>query len=178
MSTLSIPQVEDQEAFNIERWLEVCADPELAKLEHRIETDRFGKVTMSPPPGFNHGNLQSQIAFHLRSCKPEGTAVTECPISTREGIKAADIAWISKERTERSLKKNILTIAPEICVEVLSPSNSKNEIELKKDLYFEAGADEVWICDLQGKMYFFLNEANQPSRESALFTDFPNSLES
>ena len=45
----------------------------------------------------------------------------------------------------------VLERAPEICVEVLSPSNSKPEMEEKRALYFEAGAQEVWICGLDGK---------------------------
>mgnify|MGYP001313879954 CR=1 FL=1 len=37
--------------------------------------------------------------------------------------------------------------APEICLEILSPSNSIVEMEMKRALYFEAGAREVWECD-------------------------------
>ena len=48
----------------------------------------------------------------------------------------------------------MLERAPEICVEVLSPSNSEPEMNEKRALYFEAGAHEVWICDLDGKMEF------------------------
>jgi Uma2 family endonuclease len=35
------------------------------------------------------------------------------------------------------------TLAPEICVEVLSPNNRWENIEEKIDLYLEAGAEEV-----------------------------------
>ena len=35
--------------------------------------------------------------------------------------------------------------APEICVEVTSPSNSKEEIEHKTELYLAKGALEVWV---------------------------------
>lgn len=36
---------------------------------------------------------------------------------------------------------------PEVLVEVLSPSNSKAEIAYKKLIYFETGAEQVWIVD-------------------------------
>ena len=49
----------------------------------------------------------------------------------------------------------ILPEAPPICVEVLSPTNTKGEIEGKRELYFERGAREVWVCDLDGKMAFY-----------------------
>jgi len=37
-------------------------------------------------------------------------------------------------------------IAPEICVEVISPRNSPEEMAEKRALYFAAGADEVWFA--------------------------------
>jgi Uma2 family endonuclease len=37
------------------------------------------------------------------------------------------------------------TIAPEICVEVMSDTNTEAEMEKRQALYFEAGAEEVWI---------------------------------
>jgi hypothetical protein len=45
--------------------------------------------------------------------------------------------------------------APEICVEIVSPSNSRSEITEKRALYFDAGAAEVWVCALYGSISFF-----------------------
>ena len=35
--------------------------------------------------------------------------------------------------------------APELCIEIVSPSNSKEEMTNKVQLYLQAGAEEVWI---------------------------------
>jgi Uma2 family endonuclease len=35
--------------------------------------------------------------------------------------------------------------APELCIEIVSPSNSKEEMTNKVQLYLQAGAAEVWI---------------------------------
>lgn len=43
----------------------------------------------------------------------------------------------------------------EICVEVRSPRNTDAELKLKKQLYFEAGAEEVWYCEENGQISFF-----------------------
>jgi Uma2 family endonuclease len=51
--------------------------------------------------------------------------------------------------------------APEICVEVLSPSQADAEMQRKKQLYFEAGAEEVWFCREDGRLEFY--EASQPN---------------
>src|SRR5947209_3102308 len=79
---------------------ELAADRELAKVEGRIETDRHGHIIMSPPPAPNHGSFQSEIAYLLRTLMPAGRVLTECPISTADGVKAADVAWASPERME------------------------------------------------------------------------------
>jgi len=173
-TTLDLPVVKNQHAFNLERWEEVCADPVLASYEFRVETDRYGHAIMMPPPGFDHGDHQSAISFHLRRLMKRGKVVTECPVSTTDGIKGVDVVWISSRRITKARRKNVLVLAPEVCVEVLSPSNTRGEIEDKKRLYFEAGADEVWLCGLDGRMVFFTKAAPNEARErSALCPEFP-----
>jgi Uma2 family endonuclease len=154
--TLDIASITDQHAFNLKRWEELGRDPVLARLDRRIETNRYGHILMTLPPSYEHGEHQSDLAYHLRILLPRGRVVTECPISTSDGIKFADTVWLSKARRATAVKKNVLIQAPEICVEVLSPTNTRQEIEHKKSLYLEAGAEEVWICDLRGRMIFFL----------------------
>ena len=50
------------------------------------------------------------------------------------------------------------SIAPEISIEVLSFSNTKQEINEKKVIYFEQGAIELWVCDSFGNLSFFVKE--------------------
>jgi Uma2 family endonuclease len=45
--------------------------------------------------------------------------------------------------------------APEICVEVVSPSNSKEEITQKVELYLAKGAAEVWVVTVEKKISYF-----------------------
>jgi Uma2 family endonuclease len=63
-----------------------------------------------------------------------------------DGVKAIDVAWMSPAREENASEPVVLERAPEICVEIISLSNRVSEIEEKRVLYFEAGAQEVWIC--------------------------------
>jgi Uma2 family endonuclease len=136
-------------------WEQILADPILAKLDYRIESDRWGNIVMSPPPKSSHAEYQGEIAFTLRTLLKAGRSVTECPIKTTEGTKACDVAWVSLER--RASRKNdpVYLIAPEICVEVESPSNSAEELAERRRLYFEKGAVECWVCDLFGRMTFY-----------------------
>jgi Uma2 family endonuclease len=65
------------------------------------------------------------------------------------------------------------TLAPEICVEVMSESNDWDEREAKIDLYREAGAEEVWVVEQDGRVRFF---ADEEVERSTVAPEFPTSL--
>ena len=173
---IELPARPDQTEYNLRRWEELLDDPELARIEGRIETDRHGQVIMSPPPGTNHGRHQGSIAYFLREHLPKGEVVTECPISTVDGVKATDVAWASAKTLRELGNRQCFVKAPEICVEVLSPRNSKAEIEEKRRLYFDAGAKEVWVCSLKGEMSFYGARSDTPLTSSKLCPKFPKKV--
>ena len=156
-------------------WKEICDDPVVASLPYRVESDRWGNIVMSPPPGVDHSRHQSKIVMLLGRLMKGGEALAEFPVQTAEGVKGVDAVWISNRRLLRQLgPTNVAGIAPEICVEVISPSNPRGEIEEKKRLYFERGADEYWTCDGRGKMMFFNQAGVIPKSE--LCPRFPTDL--
>jgi Uma2 family endonuclease len=173
--TIELPSIKGQTAFNLARWHEVLADPSLAKLPHRIETDRHGHIVMSPPPAFSHSQRQGKIVGLMLKLLSEGQAMPECPLSTSDGVKAIDAAWLSAEREEHVRKPIVLERAPEICVEIISPSNTASEIKERQALYFEAGAQEVWTCSLDGKLRFYL-VPGQEVDASRLCPGFPQEV--
>jgi Uma2 family endonuclease len=173
--TIEFPDPKSQTAFNLARWADILDDPRLAKLPERIETDRHGHIIMSPPPAFVHADRQGKIAELLKSLLPEGRALPECPVSTADGVKAVDVVWLAPRRPELVDRPIALTTAPEICVEVLSPSNTTAEIDEKRALYFDAGTAEVWICNLDGSMSFFLGPNHQVPT-SSLCPAFPDRI--
>jgi len=146
---------------------------ELAKVEGRIETDRYGNIIMSPPPAASHGGYQARIAFLLQTLIATGRVLTECPISTADGVKAADVVWASPHCLRDLGNRACFPRSPEICLEVLSPRNRDAEIREKKRLYFDAGAGEVWICDKLGRMKFFLRDGETPVAKSQICAAFP-----
>lgn len=156
------------------QWKDVVANPHLQDLPFKIETNEWGQIVMSPTR-LQHGNYQTRIAVALTKHLDEsGEVVTECAIQTQMGTKVADVAWFSAERWEQVKDEFDSPIAPEICVEVLSPSNSVEEIEQKKALYFERGANEVWICDTNGTLTFYREDGAVAA--SILVPDFPTNI--
>jgi Uma2 family endonuclease len=172
--TIELPSQKSQTSFNLRRWNEILADPVLAKIEGRVETDRHGNIIMSPPPAANHGSYQSEISFQLHRRMPHGRVTTECPISTADGVRAADITWASPECLRHLGNRAVYPRCPEICVEVLSPRNTRSEIEEKKRLYFDAGAREVWLCSNNGSITFFTSAGQIPT--STLCPQFPKRI--
>jgi len=173
--TIKLPSQKEQTDFNLRRWDELLADPEMAKIEGRVETDRFGYVILSPPPISKHSRFQGRIALLLGRHMSGGEVLTECPISTANGVRAADVAWASEGCIKELGNRSCFSRSPEICVEVLSPGNTDAEIQEKMALYFDAGAQEVWLCETSGAMKFFANAKSV--RASKLCPDFPARVE-
>jgi len=173
--SVTMRSLADQHQFNLRRWAELVADPKLAELPNKIETDRDGDIIMSPPADSDHGDRQAQISHQLLSSRPKGRVVAECAVSTSEGTKVPDVAWVSEDHPQ-ALERKVLAAypAPDICIEILSPSNTVEEIARKKALYFEAGAKEVWICDLEGSLEFC--SSSGVLLASNIFPQFPKRI--
>ncbi len=167
-----------QTAFNLDRWDELAHDDLVRNWPGKVETDRFGRTIMYHYADESHGGKQFDVGYHLRRLLPHGRVTVECPISTSEGIKVPDVIWISPKRYTALKGRAALKGAPEICVEVLSPSNKRGEIEEKRRLYFEAGAEEFWLCDTRGRMQFFLKaDPETAQKTSTLCPEMPRKIE-
>ena len=151
-------------------WHEVVTNPDLAGLPFKIETNEFGQVVMSPASAW-HSLFQEAIQGLLRKHLKGGRVPPECPIETRKGVRVADVAWMSVGFLRAHLGEEAFLSAPEICIEVISPSNTVSEIKQKRKLYLERGALEVWTCDLKGNVQFF--DADGALEQSVLAPKFP-----
>jgi len=154
-------------------WQEVCEHPSLRDLPFKIELDKIGKIIMSPTKVY-HSFYQAELSGLLREQLKNGTTLVECAIKTSQGTKVADVTWAFKERFKIIRHEIQCSIAPEICIEVLSTSNSKEEMRIKRGLYFEAGAIEVWLCNQQGRLTFYNRDGKL--KKSQLAPDFPNNI--
>ncbi len=155
-------------------WEEACADPVLQNLPYKVELNQWGNIEMSPAKSY-HAEFQGKLAYLLQALKPDGAVMTECPIETTENTKAADVAWVSYPRRRATSRDPSYTVAPEICVEILSFSNVLAEQMHKGQLYFQAGAEEFWLCDEKGVMRFF--DADGELSQSRLCPQFPPRVE-
>lgn len=155
-------------------WQQVCEHPALQDLPFKIELNGWGQVLMSPASS-KHSVLQWQIQRRIYECAGKaGQVLPECPVQTRDGVKVPDVAWISAERYRLLKRQAVYAQAPEICVEVMSASNTQPEMREKLALYFAAGAEEGWICSAKGRLRFY--DAQGELKHSRRFPDFPNTI--
>jgi Uma2 family endonuclease len=110
-------------------------------------------IKVSPPPGHEHGLVTMKIAGSLYEyaktrnlgsvyAAETGFLVEQNP----DTVRAADVAFIRRERIEKAGPvEGYWMGAPDLAVEVLSPSDTVRRIEGKVAQWLEAGALMVWL---------------------------------
>ena len=105
-------------------------------------------VAMSPRPVFNHNHIAFNIAVMFQSYL-RGKRCTVIPDGT-------DLYLTEKDRfvpdmmvvcDRDKIRRDGVHGAPDLVVEVLSPSTAKRDRTYKKDLYERCGVREYWIVD-------------------------------
>ena len=139
-------------------WEALCEDPALADLPYKVETNERGQLLMSPA-STPHSLWQAFVTRLLFAATDAaglgGKVLTEAALLTSQGVKVPDVAWISGAAWNARSNPLLLTQAPDICIEVMSPSNTADEMRAKAALVFACGAREVWILATTGRMAFF-----------------------
>ena len=145
------------------RWEEIVRDPALCDLPYKVETNERGQLLLSPHTN-RHSDLQETLQDLLRKHAPAGRQPPEYAIATSQGVKAPDVVWMSSQREQEMAETgDPTTLAPEICVEILSATNTEAEMQEKRRLYLDAGAEEVWIVSEDGRIRFFSEEEREQS---------------
>jgi|688.fasta_scaffold1036610_1 Uma2 family endonuclease len=113
------------------------------------------QIIMSPAPLDRHQQisleLSSELFYFVK--KNKLGAVREAPYDVYLDEKNAfqpDILFVSNENIHL-IKKDGLHGAPDLVIEILSPSNSKYDLKVKKDVYEQYGVKEYWIVDPEDK---------------------------
>jgi Uma2 family endonuclease len=110
-----------------------------------------GEHYVSPSPNFGHqrvlGMLFLLISNHLRGKKMGRVVFAPFDVVfTRFDVVEPDLLFVSRERAEVLTKANVQG-APDLAVEVLSPSSHRHDLVRKRDLYEREGVPEYWVVD-------------------------------
>jgi Uma2 family endonuclease len=154
------------------RWAELVADSTLRNLPYKIELNAWAKIEMSPASN-RRGRLQARLGSELARQLPGGEVLTECSVLTQIGVRVPDVAWASAQFLDLHGEATPFPRAPEICVEIVSPSNSEDEIEAKTAAYLAAGAQEVWTVSEEGAIRHFDAQGERKTSKYAVTISLP-----
>jgi len=156
-------------------WDTLCRDPRFDDFPHKIELTENGKIIMSPASN-DHAVLQVLVIQLLTRLLPGGIGGSELAILTSAGVRVPDVCWCRDAADFLELRGKVAALkAPEICIEIMSASNSLAEMEEKRELYFKAGCREFILVDLKCFVTFFAPDGQLA--ESALVPGFPAKIE-
>ena len=120
-----------------------------------------GEIVEMPPPNFQHGYVAGKIygalAESVRESRAGFVAVGDPGFRLAlpddpERVRAPDVCFVSAERFPGGkVPTKFVSGAPDLAVEVLSPSESAAEIHQKVRDYLEGGAKLVWLFSAEAK---------------------------
>jgi Uma2 family endonuclease len=131
----------------------------LWKFSDRVELIKGFIRKMSPAPSRKHQTVAKNVTYKmLQYFEHKPCSLFFAPFDVRLPIKKArkdttvvqpDICIICDER---KLDDHGCNGAPDLIVEILSPKNSKHDVDTKFKLYQESGVKEYWIVETEERI--------------------------
>ena len=113
---------------------------------------RQGELVEMPPPKHGHKLIERRLRRLLENAGgSSGVVETEVGFRTAgDDYRIADVAYVSQPRWDQTPAEGYLSGAPELVIEVSSPSNSYTEMRERRAICLENGSKEFWLIDPQG----------------------------
>ena len=156
-------------------WQDVQQLPDDGHRHEAIE----GELHVTPAPSIRHQRVSQKLEQELLRLleAPGHGIVIDAPVgvefpSTGEGVQP-DIVFVSSARTH-IIADAAIRGAPDLVVEILSPTTEQRDRGVKRKLYERQGVLEYWIVDLETETVEVWTFGERPSETPALqrFTDF------
>jgi Uma2 family endonuclease len=119
-----------------------------------------GQAIKTMPAGFLHGAITNRLSYFLSAFVIENNLGIVLAAETgfilgEKIMRGADAAFVSNEKLARfGIPEGFFPAAPDLAVEVASPSNSSEELLSKVDEYIKAGSRLVWILNPKRKIIY------------------------
>lgn len=148
----------EKQFVSAEEYLEIVEQPDYDN--RKVELVE-GDIVDMPLPNPIHAAILATLATKLNifvtECESGRVLVGDVPFvlkrnaEGRDTLRGLDIAYISEERLPGKLPRSPLHVAPDLAVEIISPSNKAEDIEKKIEQLLDAGTTLIWIVypDLQ-----------------------------
>jgi Uma2 family endonuclease len=113
-----------------------------------------GELIMMSPAGFEHGRIAAVLGAALTGfVRQRGLGVvTGAETGFQIGrnpdtVRAPDAAFVRAERAPAERTRGFFDGAPDLAVEILSPSDRASEVNAKVQEWLGAGCRMVWVVD-------------------------------
>jgi Uma2 family endonuclease len=113
-----------------------------------------GRILVREPPGYLHGRTAARllvtIAEHIDRHSLGVVLAAESGFTlfrNPDTVRAPDVAFIRAERVPAESMNTYPEFAPDLAVEVLSPSDRAGKVLSKVGDWLDAGARLVWVVD-------------------------------
>jgi len=120
---------------------------------YKLELVR-GRLVREPRPGAPHGRIMARLIARMEPYAEEhGLGCTYADVGFVIGedpptVRGPDIAFLPLETVHREgMPKSFWRVAPDLAVEIVSPSNTAADIQEKVLEYLGVGARLVWVVD-------------------------------
>ena len=142
----------ERQYISAEAFLEIAASPEY--VDRSVELVEGEIVEMSLPGG-EHGEVLAILTIRIghyvleknlgRVATGDAGFILERNPDGKDTVRSLDLAFVSRSKAPGPLPNTLLEIAPDLAVEVVSPSNEAADIRLKTRQLLNAGTTMVWI---------------------------------
>lgn len=144
--------VVEQQYINAEKFLEMVEQPQY---EDCVVELVEGEIIKMSKPSLGHGEIVSWLTLKVggyiinnnlgRISSGDAGFILQRNPDGRDTVRGIDFAFISKAKSPGPLEFKLAEIAPDLAVEVISPSNEASDIHFKVLQLLNAGAAQVWI---------------------------------
>ncbi len=157
-----------QELITAEQFVEMTFDAP-------VELVR-GEIIEMARPGLRHGTVCSNVHHPVKSWSRSTNlgivATNDTGVVTERNpdtVRGPDLLYISRERLPGGVvTSGILEIAPDLAIEVLSPSDVWKDVLEKISEYFAAGGRAVWVVDPEDKTVHVFRPDAKPRKLSGV----------
>ncbi|MFQ3680012.1 MAG: Uma2 family endonuclease [Pseudanabaenaceae cyanobacterium] len=138
-----------------EAFARLCA----ANPEARLERTAQGELIVMAPTGGETGSQNAHLTLQLGMWNLRTQAGVVFDSSTgfvlpNGATRSPDLAWIARERWQAlspEARRGFVPLCPDLAVELLSPSDSRQQIQSKMQEYRANGCRLGWLIDPQSR---------------------------
>jgi Uma2 family endonuclease len=147
-----------EKTISASEFWELCQTPEYEDLHVELIE---GEIEEMAPAGGEHGVITVKMTVRVGGfveandlgyvTAAETGYVLHRRTVGKDTVLAPDMGFVAKQRATEGLPKQFVPFAPDLAVEVISPSESYTKVARKVALYLRYGTRLVWVIDPSNK---------------------------